>query len=298
MSTDDGKPRGQRFTHVHVEPPSTRSDSARMRLRIYRLFKALSLEDAQYKVYDLLERELGVEVPVGGYGILYRRFFESVEINDVLDSITLIAKMLRQGNRLGRQAVEWQTGVERIFREESMQYVLDELGGVHLHVDTAFQRTINATIAGLGDSRFAGARDCFEQAIAALDSNPTSGKNAIRQVFGACEIVFKLLITKADKLTKDHVRRYLPTIVGSSLTYDDTARRSLYKCVNSFEQWVDAAHFYRHEQGEHDPVEPPIDVAILTVSQGASWLRWLAGLYLDSNQKSAELNSPSSSDQQ
>ena len=44
----------------------------------------------------------------------------------------------------------------------------------------------------------------------------------------------------------------------------------------SFKDWVDGAHFYRHEPSTDDAAQPPLDFAVLMFSNGASFLRWLA----------------------
>jgi len=36
------------------------------------------------------------------------------------------------------------------------------------------------------------------------------------------------------------------------------------------------AHFFRHEAGVAEPKAPPLELALLLVSTGASWVRWLA----------------------
>jgi hypothetical protein len=60
---------------------------------------------------------------------------------------------------------------------------------------------------------------------------------------------------------------------------EDAAKHSSTKMLNSFKDWVDAAHFYRHEQGKPDEVvQPPLSLAVYIVSTGASHVRWLAEL--------------------
>ena len=46
----------------------------------------------------------------------------------------------------------------------------------------------------------------------------------------------------------------------------------------SLKDWVDAAHFYRHEPGTEEVAQPPLPLAVYLVSIGASHLRWLAEL--------------------
>jgi hypothetical protein len=57
---------------------------------------------------------------------------------------------------------------------------------------------------------------------------------------------------------------------------DATAGRSAAKMLSSLKDWVDAAHFYRHEEGAEKIAQPPLKLAVYIVSTGASHLRWLA----------------------
>jgi hypothetical protein len=60
---------------------------------------------------------------------------------------------------------------------------------------------------------------------------------------------------------------------------DDTARRSAVKMLSSPKDWVDAAHFFRQEQGMADEVaQPPLGLAVHIFCAGAAHLRWLAEL--------------------
>ena len=45
-----------------------------------------------------------------------------------------------------------------------------------------------------------------------------------------------------------------------------------------FKEWIDAAHHYRHEPGQQEPVQPPLLLVVQMVSVGASFVRWLAEL--------------------
>jgi hypothetical protein len=72
---------------------------------------------------------------------------------------------------------------------------------------------------------------------------------------------------------------------GSQKAYagDAVALRAAMKQLASFKDWVDASHNYRHEQGSEEPVQPPIDLAVLAVSNGAAYIRWLVALDNDAN---------------
>ena len=47
------------------------------------------------------------------------------------------------------------------------------------------------------------------------------------------------------------------------------------RMVSSFADWVQAAHPFRHGQRTEVPIVLPDDLAILLISQGASFIRWL-----------------------
>jgi hypothetical protein len=59
---------------------------------------------------------------------------------------------------------------------------------------------------------------------------------------------------------------------------DVVALRAAHKQLASLKDWVDASHNYRHEPGSEGPVQPPIDLAILAISNGTGFLRWLITL--------------------
>jgi hypothetical protein len=50
------------------------------------------------------------------------------------------------------------------------------------------------------------------------------------------------------------------------------------KLLSAFKDWIDAAHFYRHEAGREEPIQPPLTLRVQMVSVGATFLRWLAEL--------------------
>jgi hypothetical protein len=48
--------------------------------------------------------------------------------------------------------------------------------------------------------------------------------------------------------------------------------------LEGFVDWVNGAHQYRHGQGVEVPDNPSIGTAVLSVSLGSSYARWLAEL--------------------
>jgi hypothetical protein len=59
---------------------------------------------------------------------------------------------------------------------------------------------------------------------------------------------------------------------------DSVALRASIKVLSSFKGWIDAAHFYRHAPGHEKPKPPPLALAVVMVSEGALFIRWLAEL--------------------
>ena len=58
---------------------------------------------------------------------------------------------------------------------------------------------------------------------------------------------------------------------------NEAALASAEHTIKSFGEWVEGCHSYRHGQDKPEPNQPPVDYAVLLVSQGLSFMRWLAG---------------------
>jgi hypothetical protein len=43
------------------------------------------------------------------------------------------------------------------------------------------------------------------------------------------------------------------------LMHPRAALRAANKTINAFANWVDACHNYRHEEGDEEPSQPPLD---------------------------------------
>jgi hypothetical protein len=113
--------------------------------------------------------------------------------------------------------------------------------------------------------------------MAALANASPNGKGAIRVTFAAVEGLFKLIVPKAARLGAAELDDLAP-LLDRQYKADATALRSSNKMLRSLKEWVDAAHFYRHEQGTEQIAQPPQSLAVYLVSTGAAHLRWLAEL--------------------
>src|SRR5262249_36805027 len=270
---------------VYVERGKPTQDSARMRRRFASLIDSIGGfhgGDSE-PLSARAERELGIAAPWSENGS-WRDFLEKWDLKDVLDIVTIGYQFLVEQARTdayGRfrhrnYAQEWIAGVRRIFQEESVHYTVDAAGGVHFQFDEQFAKGRAATIASLQGERYANARHAFDGAMEAFSKAPPDGKTAVRGVFPAAENVFKL-ITSKDRLGAKEADD-LSQIIDKLYAVDDPARNSARKMLASLKDWVDAAHFYRHEPGTEEVAQPPLPLAVYLVSIGASHLRWLAEL--------------------
>lgn len=101
----------------------------------------------------------------------------------------------------------------------------------------------------------------------------------VRFIFLANEEVFKLMFS-VDRLVASTARNHLKPEAHAGT---QSAKIASQEMANGFVKWVIAAQQYRHAPGEeHDgeenPAAPPQDLAIVIMSAGASYLRWLLAL--------------------
>jgi hypothetical protein len=116
-----------------------------------------------------------------------------------------------------------------------------------------------------------------------LSKTPPDGKSAVRNIFEAVEIGFKTLCSGPSRIGDTEIQRSLVPLLQARHGADETAKQVAQKLARSLAEWVNAAHFYRHGQTGTEPVQPPLDLAIVLTSEGMGFLRWLAGLYTAKN---------------
>jgi len=264
---------GQRFSLAYGRRGEPSDDSLRMRRRIAALIEQAD-ESTKYELGKELERVHGLETwqyvtSVGGYTQYnWTRFLAEAELRDVLDLISTAMDVIED-----RQW--WISDLRRIFAEEHVRYHVNDAGGVRFAIDESFEEGNAATISALGAPRYATTLATFETALNALVAVPPRGKDAVRGVFSAAEGLFRLIFPKAQRLGGDEITTYLQPMIQTRFA-DQAARGAALKSLRSFREWVDAAHFYRHEPNHAEPNEPPLELAVLLVSTGAGWIRWLA----------------------
>lgn len=282
---------GERFSHVHLVRGEPEKDSKKARFRLAKLaqrsFPTAQISryghaiDYNHQAQERIENELGIQFgtrsTTGNLVRSWEWYFNKVSVTEMLDTITVVAASLHieyiKDDTRGRFLDE----ARRILKEENLAYEIDEVGGVHPLVDATFSAAIRSAISGLDDPRYAASAECISRVDGCLLQNPQDFIGAIRAVFGACENTFKLMycVPRLDaKTAGERIGRDQQSL------YDGypTSQQASAKTLEGFKQWVNAAHFYRHEQGVEEPNQPVAELAILLVSQGLSFVRWLTVL--------------------
>jgi hypothetical protein len=264
---------GARFSHVYGQRGEPTQDSERVRYRIGATIQSRILHHDR-KVNEFVEWKIGITAP---WTKSWAVFLMEIDLKDVLDLITVFADYLR-GVRPNGEVVArgWLVEIDQIFREENVHYRTEPKGGVRFYIDENFAQARSSVIAALSGARYSNALAEFEKGMAALAQAPPDGKGAIRGVSGAAEALFRLMTSKPrlGAAESDALSPILQRVYAQQVT----ALRSAQKMLESFKGWIDAAHFYRHEEGVEEPSQPPLQLATYLVGSGSMHLRWLAEL--------------------
>jgi hypothetical protein len=278
--TDESVPKGLRFSQLYLPKTEPMPDSARMRRRIGSIIGETNVAGFG----DAVRGALGVKLKRDpSYGFNWPEIIEEMELRDVLDTITVRYQTLISRNTYGSiendKTAAWRKmfvyQVRKVFTEEHVHYILDDLGGVHFAVDAEFARTNLSTIGALQIGRYNNVRTQFDGALAALDNVPPDGKAGIRLCFTAAEGLYCLMFPRRNQLKSQMLSEDLKPLLEAFYT-DQRARLVAQKQLSGFREWIDAAHFYRHEPGTEEPAQPPLEIAVELISVGAAMIRWLA----------------------
>ncbi len=277
MNADTHK--GQFFTDLYIDKGKPVSDNKRFRISLYAHFQKIVPDSKFGDLADFIALYKGIKIGViGGYtGSHYKwdEFFLIGHINDILNIITLVWKILSSYNT--NLSNQWINSVNYCFREHNLIYQADEQGGVHYYQDEEFESLYISTLSCLESPRYKQIAEAFKHSYEMLNSQLNQNKFAIRSIFEAIEIMYKIMIKAKgrDRLTAENVKNKLLPIIQSYYTsLDQIARNVSQGLVNSFMDWTDSVHDYRHGQITIR-TNPPLDLTILIMSLGASYLRWL-----------------------
>jgi len=265
---------GKRFSLVYLKSDRLIPDSIRLRRRLIAVFEG-EIGHNSGEVGRILQGELGISVLTFNYGSYFVTWSDILrwEMRDVLDAITLIGRTF-DGNE-GKYS-RFKREISRIFAEESASYRLDEKCGVHPAIDAAYLANFDSMIRHLGSKRFESARTHVAKADDELLPAGNS-REAIRAIFDAVENLYKQIFPKAQSINSAGIKNDLKPF-AQRFYLDGPEARAVSKNVDALSDWVEACHNYRHDPGHPDPTPPSEELAVLIVSQGIGYVRWLADL--------------------
>lgn len=268
---------GELFSRNYIERGPALADNPRMRRRLYALYRSLK-SPSDPDLGGALELRTGAVVPfLGMYGRDWEAFFETGSLQDILDCVTVFA-----GAYQGYTRQRWIAGVQTIFEEANVRYRIDRLGGVHFAVDGEYERNAASVVQGLGGSRYAVVREHIEAGQAALAGAEPQTREAIRQHYEAAEALFKLLTANSvSRLGVAEIQKVLQPMLNSSVS--GTALDATRAMAGAFANWVVSAQGYRHAQATPSTDNPPVSFAVLFISCGLAFIRWLAELDAQKN---------------
>ncbi|MCL4068991.1 hypothetical protein M3484_20755 [Pseudomonas sp. GX19020] len=222
-------------------------------------------------IRDFISENIGVEF----YDHLsWKDYLKRLKIDRQFNSITLCYRALSGIEKsIAKELVD---SVRIILSEENVAYEIDNKGGFHPLIDAEFSSSLSSTLSSLTGTRHTGTLEKILSMEPALISNPKNYIAAIRATFDACENLYKVMFTKAPKLDSKTAKANLEALVQKTYADRPTVTRTTIKLVNGFGEWIDAAHNYRHAEGTEKPDQPEEELAILLISEGLAYIRWLA----------------------
>jgi hypothetical protein len=268
---------GERFSVLYMRPGDPAPDSARARHRIGSLFRESLFHPRFDQLAAYLVRNIGISLPDNHrYPSCWHQFMRECRIADFIDTITVVYRYLFW--HVSEDIANWwRDSVRQIMAEENLAYEIDDVGGVHPRIDSEFQRNVASALAGLEAERYRSVRDLLERASNNLSTNPPNYRQAWRATLSAMEAVFALMFPQV-RFTIEEIERYLKPRVERAYQGDPTSQKAALRMLTCLLEWVEASRSFRHYPGASDCSQPPPDVAVLSISCGASLVRWLAGL--------------------
>ena len=100
-----------------------------------------------------MDIEAGLVVPRSVRYCSWNKYFASITLPDLLDTVTLIYKHLKSVTFEQQTALNWREFAKRVLVENSIAYELDEECGVHPLVDHEFSHNKSSTLICLGVCR-------------------------------------------------------------------------------------------------------------------------------------------------
>ncbi|TPM52823.1 hypothetical protein FJ951_05405 [Mesorhizobium sp. B2-2-3] len=266
---------GALFRRNYVREPVPLPDSTRARRRFFMFFHDFLDHDLRERFAADVVRKLGVNYAMGAYESQHGQFWTTAEIPDLLSAVTIALRLSKHLGEINQERAL--ARARQIISEEGLHYRIDDAFGVHYLVDEEFTRTSEAALAGLGQPRFAAASHALDEALGHLDPANQSGKALIRGVFEAVESAFLVVINQptVNRLNAQSIDAHLkPILMARHASYAE-AQDKVDRAMEMFKAWVHSAHPFRHGAALAQIHEAPIDLAIMSATQGMGFLRYI-----------------------
>jgi hypothetical protein len=299
-NTEYVPPLGPRFSQLYVERASPTADKPRLRFRIAAFFKNEFYDYARLAGQEI-ESGIGTDHLFNGYASSVANYLRQCSAADFRDTITMIYRAIgrkhaeeRYTSHL-RKRSEWRDFCRDVFVEENVAFRVDDECVVRPFVDDEFTRAATSVLRGLDDARLSAVRAEAKKAISDLGGREPDFKGSVRAIFEAIEIYAKLAVTTCNvsRLNRNIVAEHLVPEIIRRAEFDGPAVEAAKELGESMVRWIQACHIYRHGQGVGEPAPPPPDVAIVLVSTGMSFLRWLLDSVPLAAQRTGQLDTES-----
>lgn len=263
----EDRPRGMKFTDLYRERGPEVQDSVKLRRR---LAMRMSEDATRNDLIQPIRAETGWTMAGHSRLEFWLSLTEDLALDDLLDFVTIFSRIISEQTSYN-EGPNFIGFVQRAFNEENVAFEVDDYGGVHYRVDTAFQHNRAAALQALSGTENVSARTSYDIAQQALASHPTDTLLAVRSAFDAVENLFKRRFT-TSRLGATEVKKELR---DSGDAHGSRARDSARRLNESFAEWVNACHLYRHADGEPEPSPPPRWLAIALVDSASIYIRYL-----------------------
>jgi uncharacterized protein (DUF2267 family) len=272
------------YGDVYGNQLSGLSDSHEARIRISSYLKSHLSAKSEKVVQAFMERELGIIIKNKKIDFPYtksipdiQRFVSESDVTTLMNFLSIVRGVFHREYEGEEKAREWCIFVERVFREEGMAYTMDSEGMVHPYVDAEFAEHRALTLKGLEGRRYTSVRELYDKAYEALRADRQDTRTAVREMFAALECLARLMVPKLDRLNESAVNHNIAPLCRERVT-EPHAREFTNAMLRALREWVTAHHQYRHEPGVEEPVPPSQDMAVLSLSTGSGFLRFLAAV--------------------
>ncbi|MES2814686.1 MAG: hypothetical protein V4720_07305 [Pseudomonadota bacterium] len=275
---------GEFYSRNYLRSSAASPDDARARHRLAAYLNEYFSDDER-EIGLFIERELGLKPRSYGsatYTIYWESFLGKLDIGDFLDVITAVVRFRPQQRKNRKGSIvtyDLLSFTRRVVAEQNLAYRIDDKGGIHPSIDAAFAINSLSLLRRLDDAKLQASAEHIARAERSLLPSSFDGRQAIRSTFDAAENLLKVIFPNCTQLKAQSVTEQLGPYLVSHFREDRTEKQSADKLVKSFIDWIEAAHFYRHASGGTETSQPSEEFTIALVSQGFSFVRWIADIY-------------------